>query len=447
MIVERAKLGVLTIGRKRPGFDQEWNQIMRTKCAEALRAIGHTDAEFVEPVVDDQTTRAALDRLKHCTALLILQPSLGNGQLALSVAQQWPKATVLWATPERPTGEIVSSCSLVAQHLWASVLRNLHRPFELIDGHPDEASTRETLRRAVSISHAYSQLRSARVGLIGSHAPGFLAMDADPMLIQNRFGAQVHRLSLPQFFTRADAINESAVRDDVQRMQSLNLPMHSVSAQDLATNSRFYLAMRELMKEEALDALAVQCWPEFAGDHAQWPYLALSRLGDEGIVATMEGDVDGAITSLAGKLLGAGVGFLTDWLEHDDNQIRFWHPGMAPTSWLDKPSLGLHFNITKPLVVDGALKVDRPMTIARFWRIDGAYVASAFEGKTIPDPRKLTGNTALLEVAGAASRGGVRNYFDRLLHAGLPHHVAMFSGHCEDQLQRLARMLDIRWVI
>ena len=174
--------------------------------------------------------------------------------------------------------------------------------------------------------------------------------------------------------------------------------------------------------------------------------LHCRALADEGVVASMEGDVDGAITSLAGKLLGAGVGFLTDWLEHDDRTIHFWHPGMAPTSWLDKPSLGVHFNITKPLVVDGPLKVDRPMTIAHLWRIDGTYVASAFEGKTILNPRKLTGNTALVEMSNASSRGGVRAYFDRLLHAGLPHHVAMFAGHCQDQLRRLTRMLDVNWV-
>src|SRR4051812_36315973 len=127
MTCDRAKLGVLTIGRKRPGFDQEWNQIMRRKSAEALRKLGYGGAEILEPIVDEQTTRGALDKLQHCTALLILQPSLGNGQLALCVAQQWAKAVVLIATPERPDGEIVSSCSLVAQHLWASILRQLHR--------------------------------------------------------------------------------------------------------------------------------------------------------------------------------------------------------------------------------------------------------------------------------------------------------------------------------
>src|SRR5689334_16628906 len=80
-------LGLLTIGRKRPGFDQQWNQVMRTRADEALAALGLQVVRPDEPVVDDQTTRAAIDRLRAagCEALLVLQPSLGNGQLALTV--------------------------------------------------------------------------------------------------------------------------------------------------------------------------------------------------------------------------------------------------------------------------------------------------------------------------------------------------------------------------
>ena len=59
MNVVRPKLGVLTIGRKRPGFDQEWNQLMRRETSAALTALNFTDAQYEEPVVDDQTTRAA----------------------------------------------------------------------------------------------------------------------------------------------------------------------------------------------------------------------------------------------------------------------------------------------------------------------------------------------------------------------------------------------------
>ena len=116
-------------------------------------------------------------------------------------------------------------------------------------------------------------------------------------------------------------------RKDVQRVLDLKLPMRDVTADDLPMNSRCYLAMLELIEEESLDALTIQCWPELPNMLGQWPYLAVTRLGTEGFPVSIEGDVDGAIGSLMNCNLGTGPGFLTDWLEHDRNSIFFWHPG------------------------------------------------------------------------------------------------------------------------
>jgi L-fucose isomerase-like protein len=444
-----APLGVLTIGRKRPGFDQQWNQIMRARAGAALQAIGAKIPASPEPGVDHQTTRAALESLERagCRTLLVLQPSLGNGHFAMTVAQRWAGPIILLATPERPDGEKVSSCSLVAQHLWASVMRQLRRPFELVYGDPEQPTVRLSLISAISICGAFSALHRARVGLIGSHAPGFLAMEADPFAMQNQLGVQLQRLSLAQFMDRVTEIDSRRVAEDVERVRGLELPMHGVSSEDLPTSSRLYLAMRDLLSEETLDALAVQDWPEMGSKLGQWPYLAMSRLADEKLVVSMEGDTDGAITALAGQWLGAGVGYLTDWLEHDDRNIHFWHAGMAPLKWIKNPSLGRHFNIEKPMVVDGPLEADQPMTIARIWRVDGRYKAMAFEGRTIHNPRQMTGNTALVEVSAESIAGrAVGAWFDELLHAGLPHHVALFHGHHAEHLRRLSRMMQIEWV-
>ena len=442
-------LGILTIGRKRPGFDQQWNQVMLDGAAAALRALGVKTAGGSAPVVDEETTRVALEKLRQagCATLLVLQPSMGNGHLGLTVAQRWTGPVVLWATPERPEGEKVSSCSLVAQHLWASMMRQLNRPFEFVYGDPGANEVRAALTRAIGVCGAFAQLRGARVGLAGAHAPGFVAMEADPFAMQNQLGVQLHRLSLAQFMERVTGLADAAVRDDVDRVRSLNLPMNNVTAADLPMQSRLYLAMRELMAEETLDALAVQDWPEFGATLGQWPYLAMSRLADENAVVAMEGDADGAVTALAGQSLGAGMGYLTDWLEHDARTIHFWHAGMAPLGWIQKPSLGRHFNIEKPMVVDGPLAPDQPITAARLWRVDGRYKATAFECKTIRNPREMTGNTALVEVPPANIPGGdVRGWFDELLHAGLPHHVALFHGLHRDAFRRLARMMRVEWV-
>lgn len=449
-------IGVLILGRKRPGFDQEWNRLICERSLAALMSLGYAAVGAEAPIVDDATTAVALDKIRAagCDALLMLQPSIGNGQLALTVAQQWSDPVVLWATPERPGDGKVSSCSLVGQHLWASSLRQAGHAFEFVYGDPDEAELRAGLVRALAIVRTAGRLGRAKIGVVGTHVPGFIDLAADAFLIRQSLGAQLHSLSLPQFIERVHAIPEPAVRADVERVLDLKMPMNGVAADDLPVNSRCYLAMLELMAEESLDALAIQCWPELPNMLGQWPYLAIARLGTEGRSVSMEGDVDGCIGSFISANLGAGPGFLSDWLEHDHNSIFFWHPGMAPMQMCNPigspggPTLAKHFNIVKPLVVDAELRINEPVTVTRLWRCDNRYHLTAFEGRTAQPRRKLTGNFVLFELdkAELARNGGIPERFDRLIHAGLPHHVLLSFGHHAETLRRLARALGVEWL-
>lgn len=444
-------IGLLILGRKRPGFDQEWNKLICRRSVAAMEKLGFKCVGFDAPVIDDVTLRAALDgiRAAGCDSLVMLQPSMGNGQLALSLSQAWPEPIVLWATPERPGDGKVSSCSLVGQHLWASMLQQSGHPFELVYGDPDDALLQTELVRSVALAQTAVRLKNAKVGMVGTHAPGFIDLAADPFLLRKALGVQLHSLSLPQFIDRVNRQPSDAIERDVEKVRALGLPLTDVVDGDLAMNSRYYLAARELMNEESLDALSIQCWPELPEVLGQWPYLAISRLSSEGLAVSMEGDVDGAIAELMGNSLGTGRAFLTDWLEHDESTILLWHPGMAPLSMFqaigesDGPRLARHFNIVKPLVVDGELQAGRPITIVRLWRSGSDYKLTAFEGESIPQKRKLTGNTALIRVPDKS----VPEKFDRLIHEGMPHHVLLFYGLWAETYRRLARILGIRWIV
>lgn len=443
-------VGVLILGRKRPGFDQEWNKIICKRSVESLEKLGFKCIGQDAPMIDDQTLHAALEgiRAAGCDSLVMLQPSMGNGQLVFTLSQAWAGPIVLWATPERQGDGKVSSCSLVGQHLWGSMLHQAGHPFEFVYGDPDDAEVKAKLVRAIAISRTAMQMKSAKVGMIGSYAPGFVDLAADPFVLRKTLGMQLHALSLLQFVDRVNKIDEAAVEKDVAAVRKLGIPLKDCEDKDLAVNSRVYLAIRDLMKEESLAAVSIQCWPEVPEVLGQWPYLAISRLTTEGRAVSMEGDVDGAIGELMGNSLGHGHAFLTDWLEHDASTVFLWHPGMAPLSMChqvgekDGPTLAKHFNIVKPLVVDGELQPGKPVTIMRLWRCGQEYRMTAFEGKSIPPRRKLTGNTVLVEVEG----GGVRERFETLLHAGMPHHVLLYNGHCADTYRRMARVLGIRWV-
>ncbi|MHB1701612.1 MAG: L-fucose/L-arabinose isomerase family protein [Acidobacteriaceae bacterium] len=445
-------IGVLLFGRKRPGFDQEWSSSIRERAVAALEQLGFNCVRAEAPVLDDATIHAALDKIDaaNCAALVVIQPSIADGQYALTVAQRWAGPVVLWATPERPGDGKVSSCSLVGQHLWASIFRQANRAFEFVYADPGEAH--EDLLRAILLTAAVVHLRTAKVGVVGTHVPGFVDLAADPFLIHKTFGLQMHSLSLPQFIERVGGIAEEAVAQDLDEVRKLALPPSDPKQQPasdalLASSSRFYLSMKELMQEMGLDALALQCWPELPNTVGHWPYLAVSRLSAEGAALSIEGDVDGAIGSLVGALLGFGPGFLTDWLEHDASSILFWHPGMAPLDMCnsigceDGPTIGDHFNGARPMVLDGPLRTDGSVTISRLWRCDGRYHMTAFEGRTMPPRRRLSGNTLLVEIVGEP----VPQIFDRLIHAGMPHHVLIHFGSRAETFRRLARLLGIEW--
>lgn len=445
------KIGVIIFGRKRPGFDQEWNAIIRTRALEFLKAVGFTSVGAVSPVTDDEGIHAALDQIEaaKCEALIVIQPSITDGQFAFTIIQRWSNPLILWATPERPTDGKVSSCSLVGQHLWASILRQAKHPFEFVYGDP--TSVKQDLLRAISLTTTVARVRRSKIGVVGTHVPGFIDLAADPFLIRKTFGMQMQSLSLPQFIERVAKVPQESVRQDLERVHKLGLSQtggRTPPADELlAADSRFYISMTDLIQETGLDALALQCWPELPNILGQWPYFAVSRLTSEGRAVSIEGDVDGALSSYFGSILGIGPGFLTDWLEHDDSTIFFWHPGMAPLDMCNavggdcEPTLGEHFNGARPSVIDGPLQTVGAVTVSRVWRCDNRYQMTAFEGRAIPPRRKVTGNSLLMEVDGKMVPGR----FERLIYAGMPHHVTLHFGRHADTLRRLARLMSVQW--
>src|ERR1019366_1666230 len=174
----RTKLGVIFLGRRRPGFDMEWGKQQEEKTRSWLREGKFTVFEPPDKAVDDASMRRAVAACSEQGAqvLVLLQTTMGDGRLAPTLAQLWPDPLVLWATPEKQDGDMISSCSLVGLHAWASTLRQMGHGFDLVYGDPDSGETRQRLSEAVRLAATVRGLLSARLGLIGGQAPGYFAM-------------------------------------------------------------------------------------------------------------------------------------------------------------------------------------------------------------------------------------------------------------------------------
>ncbi|NOZ23326.1 MAG: sugar isomerase [Planctomycetes bacterium] len=444
------RVGVLFLRRKRPGFDPDWGTEMETAAKAQLSQMNLDVFIPAERIVDGASLRRALEECTEAGAeiLVTLQTTMSDGRLAPILGQLWDAPVVLWATPEKQEGSMISACSLVGNHMFASTLHLLQRPFEIVYGMPGEGETEAQLDRAVRIAHAVHVLSNAKVGLIGNHAPGFVDMHADPFLLSRTFGTQMQHISLHEFLSVMEDAPEDSVLVDIGRAQELGLPLLDVSEDELPTSSRYYVSMKQIMEEEWLDGLTIRDWPELPNIIEQWPYLAMARLSSEGKALGCEGDVDGTVSCLMAGALGCGVSTLSDWLEHDHSTVTLWHAGNAPFQLCEPmgsergPKIARHFNNQKPAVVDANLKVDSPITLFRLWHCDGDYFLMACDARTIPPRRPLKGTNGLAEI----ENHDVVEWFEDLCHAGMPHHVSIVQGYHADTMRRFARQMRIHWM-
>lgn len=440
------KVGVILLGRKRPGFDMEWGKRMEERMRTWFSKSGLAVFAVPEKAVDDPSLRSAVvscDR-ERVDAIVLLQTTMGDGRLAPTLAQLWPDPLILWATPENPSGDMISSCSLVGAHCWASVLRQMAHPFDLVYGDPDAPETQQRFREVVQVAATARRLRSSRLGVIGGQAPGYFAMSADPFVMHRGMGLQVQTYSLLEFANVVNELSPEAVSADVAKVKGLGIPHKDTTDEDLPMASRLYLAMRWFFDNENLDGLTIREWPEMPNTFGQWPYLGVARLADEGHAIGIEGDADGSMSAWVAERLGLGRCYLSDWLEHNRETITLWHGGAAPMSLCPPagepggPRIARHFNIKKPAVIEATLLENMPITVFRLWRCDGQYRLTARQGATIKPKRHLMATNAL-----ARMENDPREWFEDLCHEGMPHHVAVVRGHHAALLKRLARVLDI----
>ncbi|MFH1331327.1 MAG: hypothetical protein ABIJ48_11820 [Actinomycetota bacterium] len=142
-----------------------------------------------------------------------------------------------------------------------------------LDG-PGDAAGRAAAVAAVNDLEAAAALRRSRLGLVGPPSDWLVACRADPGVVRRVWGPEVVAVGMERFLAscRAAAVEGSA-------------------------GGGVESALRALVREEHLDAVAVRCF-DLIGALEATGCLALSALNDDGVVAGCEGDVPSALAML-----------------------------------------------------------------------------------------------------------------------------------------------------
>lgn len=447
-------IGLLIMGRKRPGFDPEWGADVATRIKAILGTLPWVVHTPSDNIADDAELSRSVEycRTQGATTLVVVQPTISDGRLAPLLARLWDKPIVLWATTEKQSGAMISANSLVGTHVMAATLRQLGQPLEFVYGHPDDSETQTRLKQSVAAVHAAQNTCGRVLGLIGYHAPGFVDFHADPVFLNNELKSQLYHMSTPELIARVESFSTDEIAEDLRRLSELKIPLGEGFSQDareeLQMQARYYRAFTSIYAEERLDALAFRCWPDLPTVTGHWPYLALATLVSEGMPIAMEGDVDGAICSRIAESLGIGPVYLSDWLEHDRTTAAIWHTGAAPFQLCEPagspgaPRLGVQFNNRKPTVVEATIRAGMEVTLFRLWRFQDGYCMTALEGRSITPRRELMATNGLFET----NEVDIRTWFEEMVQIGMPHHLCVVEGKHRDTLRRVARLMNAEFV-
>lgn len=415
------QLGVVCLGRTT--FDVAaakglWAEIR--KDLESLESVTLTAPS--ELVIEPDEARAAgnLFAKARIDGLVILSGTFHLGHLALELTKAVPGVPVmLWGLPELPYdgGKIrlnsVCGVNLNASNLYKSGLRNYHYS---IGPKIDEDW--------VDAVRVLASLRAARVGIAGYRAHGFFNLSvADPAVFRAT-GTIVDHYELDEIWNAAATDAEVAVRRDQFRAL---FDVSGISEAQLDKVSALAVKLDRVMADKGLSAMAIRCWPEFAARYGVSPCAAMSLLQSEGRILACEGDLEGALSMLAHKALGAETPFLFDFSQVDlkEDFALFWHCGVAPCNLWDGRcvrSLDTYFAGGKGVTADFVLK-DGPLSIARLDSVDGKYRLFLQNAKAVPMDKLLKGTYMK-----ARFDRPVADVLDLVVRNGIAHHASVVYG-------------------
>jgi L-fucose isomerase-like protein len=294
----------------------------------------------------------------------------------------------------------------------------------------------EDVKYFAAVCRVVKGLRNARVGAFGTRPAAFQTVRYSEKILQNS-GITVVPIDLSEIIFRSMRIDAAAfdVKEKLASIKDYGKIPVDVNAECVLRQAKLSVVFDELMKENELDASAIQCWSSIENNYGCATCLSMSMMGERYMPSACETDVTGAVSMYALLLAGGNVPALLDWnnnfgtvpdkcvCTHCSNYPKSFMGNEIGISKLDV--LGTVINREKCF---GAIKgkvAAGPMTFFRISTDDTKGQISSYlgQGEFTDDAFGMDGGIAVCEVK------GLRNLLGYICKNGFEHHVAMARTH------------------
>jgi L-fucose isomerase-like protein len=207
-----------------------------------------------------------------------------------------------------------------------------------------------------------------------------------------------------------------------------------------------YLAMQQIAVDEDLRALTVECFH----DHLGGPCLGCSLFNDQGIAASCEADVPGAIIMAAGQILSGKPTFHVDIIKADlaENSAIWHHCGNMPTTLASEPGRLKLIPIPEHIGPGAfgpniqATMRPGPVTAINLCGRRGTMRVAALQGEVVPYSLEFPGSVAKVVFPFELAQA-----LETLGEAGYGHHFALTQGHVAREIGEWCKLLGIDYLL
>lgn len=436
------KIGLVMLGR--PFFDMPLANGYFAQLKKMFSEAGIAAEVIEQPITIPEEAIAAARKLKEqeVATVIAFQGTFTDASLVLNLSAYIDLPLLIWAVKEEPTGERLRLNSFCGLNLGAHALVAADKRFKGVYGNPGSPKVEQEVLAFIRAAGAAKWLKGKRIGLVGHRPAGYYTSNFNEVDLYSTLGVAVDYISLGEVFALA---GEMDLREATVLTSGLS-GYDQVDTGAAQKSLRAYLALKKIIADKSLDAVAVECWPDFMATYGGAVCFSLGQLNDDGIVAACEADVNGALTMLLGQYWSGQATFLADLVigEDEKNELTFWHCGAAPRSLMAanaRAVAGVHPNRKIPLSLYFPLREGK-VTISRLSPDkNGKMRLLLGKGTGLQAPMLFSGNTLPVRL-----ETPVTSALDIILNKGFEHHYVLTYGDYTPELREFARLLELEIV-
>jgi L-fucose isomerase-like protein len=327
----------------------------------------------------------------------------------------------------------ISVCNNLRQYGYAFSLTSLHT------SHPTSEAFKNDLTKFLGVCRVVKGLRTARLGAIGARPGSFQTVRYSEKILQAA-GITVATVDLSEILGDA-----ARLKDDAPSVKRKLDEIHAYAKHDTVPSpailrmAKLGIVIDEWMKENDLQATALQCWTSMQKNYGINACTLMSMMSNQLMPSACETDITGVVSMYALQLASDSPGALVDWNNNyadDPDRCVFFHCGNWAKSFVPDleiktaPILGTTLGEENTYGAMAGSAAPGPMTYARVSTDDTNGIIRAYtgQGEITNDPLDTFGHRAVVHTP------ELQKLLAYLCKNGFEHHVAMTMGTVSDTL-------------